>query len=78
MDTIEINAKIKAAQINNALGFFILVFGIIVVIAMAFTETFVQQMTDLTAGLLMVIIGGGMMWFAKKTIKKLKNKMHRV
>lgn len=78
METIEINAKIKAAQINNALGFFILVFGIIVVIAMAYTETFVQQMTDLTAGLLMVIIGGGMMWFAKKTIKKLKNKMPSV
>ncbi|MFK5972040.1 MAG: hypothetical protein QM485_02055 [Flavobacteriaceae bacterium] len=78
METIEINAKIKAAQINNALGFFILVFGIIVIIAMAFTETFVQQMTDLTAGLLMVIIGGAMMWTAKRTIKKLKRKMHRV
>lgn len=75
MDTIETNAKIKAAQINNALGFFILVFGVIIVIAMAFTETFVQQMTDLTAGLLLMSIGGGMMWVAKKTIKKLKHKM---
>ena len=74
MDTIEINARIKAAQINNALGFFILVFGIIVIVAMAFTETFVQQMTDLSAGVLMLIIGGGMMWVAKRTIKKLKSK----
>ena len=72
MDTIEINAKVKAAQINNALGFFIFVFGIIVVIAMAFTETFVQQMTDLVAGLTLVLIGCAMMWTAKKTIKKLK------
>lgn len=78
MDTIEINAKIKAAQINNALGFFILVFGIIIVIAMAFTETFVQQMTDLTAGLLLIIIGGGMMLFAKRTIKRLKRKTDSV
>lgn len=74
METVEINAKIKAAQINNALGFFILVFGVIVVIAMAFTETFVQQMTDLVAGLTLVLIGSGMMWTAKRKIKKLKSK----
>ncbi len=72
MNAIETQQKIKAAQINNALGFFILIFGIIVIIAMIYTETFVQQMTDLVAGLSLTIIGGGMMWKAKKTIKSLK------
>ncbi len=65
-------AKVKTAQINQALGFFILVFGIIITIALAFTETFVQQMTDLVAGLLLMAIGGGMMWKSKRTLKKYK------
>ena len=72
MSDIDNNAKIKTAQINQALGFFILVFGIIITIAMFFTETFIQQMTDLVAGLVLLAIGGGMMWKAKSTLKKYK------
>lgn len=72
MDEQEINAKRKAAQINNALGFFILVFGLVVMIGMWFTNTFIQQITDLIAGLVLTGIGGGMMFFAKRTLKKLK------
>ena len=68
----EVNAKIKAAQINNALGFFILSFGIIILFAMIFTETFIEHMTDMVAGLLLMTIGGGMMWKAKINIHKLK------
>ena len=64
----EVNAKIKAAQINNALGFFILSFGIIILFAMIFTETFIEHMTDMVAGLLLMTIGGGMMWKAKINI----------
>ncbi|MDO6601588.1 hypothetical protein [Arenibacter palladensis] len=74
METNEINAALKAAQINNALGFFIMVFGVIVLFAMIFTETFVEHMTDMVAGLILISIGGGMMWKAKSTIKKLKSK----
>ena len=74
METNEINAGIKAAQINNALGFFILVFGCIVLFAMIYTETFIEQMTDMIAGLLLISIGGGMIWKARNTIKKLKAK----
>ena len=74
MDTIEDREKLKASQINNALGFFILIFGLIVVFAMFFTETFVQKMTDLAAGITLAIIGAGMMWRAKKVIKKLNSK----
>lgn len=65
-------AKIKTAQINQALGVFIFIFGIIITIAMVFTETFVQQMTDLVAGLVLMAIGGGMLWKSKRTLKKYK------
>ena len=74
MDEIDHNPKIKAAQINQALGVFIFVFGIIITAAMAFTKTFVQQMTDLTAGLILLAIGGGMLWKAKRTLKKYKTR----
>ena len=74
METNEINAALKAAQINNALGFFIMAFGVIVLFAMIYTETFVEHMTDMVAGLILISIGGGMMWKAKSTIKKLKSK----
>ncbi|MCM4167432.1 manganese efflux pump MntP [Arenibacter antarcticus] len=74
METNEINAGIKAAQINNALGVFILAFGVIVLFAMIYTETFVEHMTDMVAGLLLISIGGGMIWKAKSTLKKLRAK----
>ena len=73
MDTKETRNKLKTAQINNALGVFILTFGLIVMIAMVFTETFVQKMTDLTAGAVLVLIGSGMIWKARKTIKILRS-----
>ncbi len=72
MDTAENREKLKTAQINNALGLFIFVFGIIVIFAMIFANTFIQKMTDLAAGLSLVIIGGGMMLKSRKTIKRLK------
>jgi putative Mn2+ efflux pump MntP len=74
METNEINARLKSAQINNALGFFIMAFGVIVLFAMIYTETFVEHMTDMVAGLILISIGGGMIWKAKSTIKKLKSK----
>jgi len=73
MNDSDRTAKIKTAQINQALGVFICTFGIIVTIAMAFTETFVQQMTDLVAGLVLIVIGGGMMWKSRSTLKKHKH-----
>ena len=74
MDTIENRGKLKTAQINFALGLFILFFGIIVVFAMIFTDTFVQKMTDLAAGLVLSLIGGGMMFKSRRTIKSLNLK----
>ncbi|MRI01183.1 hypothetical protein GH721_11640 [Kriegella sp. EG-1] len=74
MTEIERLSIVKSAQINQALGVFIFIFGIIITIAMAFTETFVQQITDLVAGLLLMGIGGGMMWRAKTILKKHQSK----
>ncbi len=71
IEEIEKQGKIRAAQINNALGLFILFFGIVVVSAMFFTDTFVGQMTNLAAGLLLSLIGLGMILVARKTIKNL-------
>ncbi len=72
MNDSERMAKIKTAQINRALGVFIFIFGIFITFAMVFTETFVQQMTDLVAGLVLMSIGGGMLWKATNTLKKHK------
>ena len=71
-NTKEKHDKYKTAQINNALGVFILFFGIIVIVAMLFTDTFIQKMTDLIAGLVLCGIGGGMVLKSRKTIKALK------
>lgn len=39
---------------------------------MVFTETFIQQMTDLAAGMVLMSIGGGMLWKSNRTLKKYK------
>ncbi|MEJ2703448.1 MAG: hypothetical protein P8Z79_13495 [Sedimentisphaerales bacterium] len=49
--------KAQMAQINRALGVFLLFFGAVVVAAVIFTETFVGMMTNLVAGLILVLIG---------------------
>ena len=49
--------KVQMAQINRALGVFLLFFGAVVIAAVIFTETFVGMMTNLAAGLILVLIG---------------------
>jgi len=71
MDTKEKSAKLKNAQINRALGVFILFFGLVVIVAMVFTDTRVQMITDLIAGLVLCAIGAGMILKSRKTIKSL-------
>jgi len=72
MDQIEIKGKLKTYQINQALGFFILFFGVVVSIALIFPESQIQRMTNLVAGSTLILIGGGMMFVAKRNIKKLQ------
>ena len=71
MDTKEKTEKLKNAQINRALGVFILFFGLVVIVAMVFTDTRVQMITDLIAGLVLSAIGGGMILKSRWTIKSL-------
>lgn len=72
MEPKEKSEKLKNAQINRALGVFILFFGIVVMVAMVFTDTRIQLITDLIAGLVLSAIGGGMMLKSRKTINSLK------
>ena len=72
MEPKEKSEKLKNAQINRALGLFILFFGIVVIVAMVFTNTRIQLLTDLVAGLVLSAIGGGMMLKSGKTIKSLR------
>ena len=72
MEPKEKSEKLKNAQINRALGLFILFFGVVVIVAMVFTNTRIQLLTDLIAGLVLSAIGGGMMLKSSKTIKSLQ------
>lgn len=72
MNETEYLLKEKSAKINNALGFFILAFGLIVLVAMFLPENIEQRITNILAGAVLLAIGGGMMWKAQSTLKKLK------
>jgi len=54
--------KLQQAQINRALGIFMLAFSLIVIISIFFTETFVGKMANLVAGLIMGSIGAAMIF----------------
>jgi len=64
-------AQLKSSQINRALGVFILFFGIIIIFATFFTDTFIAEMTNLVAGIILSLIGGGMIVKANSAIKKI-------
>jgi hypothetical protein len=53
----EDSQKAQLAQINRALGVFLLFFSAVILVAVFFTKTFVGQMTNLAAGLILGLIG---------------------
>ena len=53
--------KLQQAQINRALGIFMLSFSLIVLVSIFFSETFVGKMTNLAAGLILGSIGAAML-----------------
>lgn len=63
-------AKIKSAEINKALGLFVVFFGVVIIGSTYFTTTFIGQMTNLVAGIVLSLIGAGMVIAAILTIKK--------
>jgi hypothetical protein len=50
--------QLQEAQINRALGVFLLFFAVIVLISCFFTETTVGKLTNLAAGGIIGLIGG--------------------
>lgn len=63
----EASQKIQAAQINRALAIFLLFFSSVVIIAIFFTETRVGKLTNLSAGLVLALIGAVLFLRSKKT-----------
>ena len=59
----------QMVQINKALGVFLLFFSAVIITAVFFTETFVGKMTNLTAGLILGLIGTILIMQTKKNRK---------
>ncbi len=59
--------KRQEAKINFALGLFIAIFGLIIVIAHFFVESELEKITNLVAGLILTVIGGVMLLLNRKT-----------
>jgi predicted phage tail protein len=62
------STKEKMPQINRALGLFLMVFGIIVLFSIMFTETAIGKVANAGAGAVLTLIGAGMIWFANKKL----------
>jgi len=59
--------RARMSQINMALGVFICFFGSVVLFSIFFTETLVGKMTNLGAGLILLVIGIIMILRSKAT-----------
>jgi hypothetical protein len=60
----------QEAQINRALGVFLLFFAAVVMISIFFTETTIGKLTNLGAGGIIGLIGGLMFYRAHASTKK--------
>ena len=68
-DSEELSQKereLRQARINGALGIFLLFFGAVTLIAMAFTQTLVGRLTNLVAGAILGLIGGAMFYRSRR------------
>jgi len=61
---------LQEAQIGRALGTFLLVFAVVVLIAIFFTPTGIGKLANLTAGVIIGLIGGAMIWRAHRSGKR--------
>jgi len=52
---------LRDAQINKALGLFLLFFALVVLVAILFTDTGIGKLTNLGAGAVIGVIGGVML-----------------
>jgi len=58
-------------QINNALGIFLVFFGVVVLVSIFFTDTGIGKLTNLGAGVIIGGIGAAMMYKAHR-LKKVR------
>jgi hypothetical protein len=63
-------AGMQEAQINRALGVFMLFFAVIILVSIFFTDTTIGKLTNLGAGGIIGLIGGVMFWRAHAATKK--------
>lgn len=63
-------AGMQEAQINRALGVFMLFFAAIILVSIFFTDTTIGKLTNLGAGGIIGLIGGVMFWRAQVATKK--------
>jgi multisubunit Na+/H+ antiporter MnhG subunit len=61
------NARaLHEAQINNALGTFLVIFGLVVLVSILFTDTGIGKLTNLGAGAIIGGIGALMIYRARR------------
>jgi hypothetical protein len=63
-------AGMQEAQINRALGVFMLFFALIILVSIFFTSTTIGKLTNLGAGAIIGLIGGVMFYRAHASAKK--------
>jgi hypothetical protein len=60
--------KLQEAQINRALGVFMLFFALIILISIFFTQTNIGKLTNLAAGGIIGLIGGIMVYRSRASV----------
>ncbi|MCU0915482.1 MAG: hypothetical protein MUC88_13085 [Planctomycetes bacterium] len=58
--------RLQKSQINRALGTFLLVFALVVLVAIFFTPTDIGKLTNLAAGGIIALIAGIMLYHSRK------------
>ncbi|MBM4025053.1 MAG: hypothetical protein FJ280_06535 [Planctomycetes bacterium] len=61
---------LQEAQISKALGLFLLIFALVVLVSILFTDTGIGKLTNLGAGIVLAAIGGIMLLRVRKTGRK--------
>ena len=62
-------AKLQEAQINRALGVFMLFFALIIFVSILFTQTAAGKLTNLAAGGIIGLIGGIMVYRSRRSAR---------
>jgi hypothetical protein len=59
--------QISLGKIYMAMGYFLIFFGVIVLISIFFTDSFIGKMTNLGAGLTLTLISVAMIYYGFRT-----------